>query len=326
MNIGIIGAGLIGGKRAAALPPDMKLSSVADIDMKRAEELASTYYAKAMSTEELLTDKSISAVIIATTNNQLAPLTLQALKAGKHVLVEKPGATTVAELEEVEKLWKKSGLVVKYGYNHRHHPALQEARRIVDSGKMGELMFIRARYGHGGRIGYDKEWRADKKIAGGGELMDQGCHIIDLSRWFLGDFHYVLSHCHTFYWDMPVEDNAFAILRTKDGKVAQMHVSCTEWKNMFSLEIYGKTGKIMIDGLQGSYGAQRLTYYQMKPEMGPPDAHITEYPKEDVSWKRENAEWHESIVHKKEYMCTPSDALAIMKTVQQIYRGGKNDI
>ena len=147
-------------------------------------------------------------------------------------------------------------------------------------------MYVRARYGHGGRLGYDREWRADPAIAGGGELLDQGVHLIDLTRWFLGDVTEVRGHVGTFFWDMPVEDNGFVCLRTGDGQVAWLHASCTEWKNLFCFEIFGRDGKLQIDGLGGSYGVERLTFYSMLPQMGPPETTIWEYPGEDRSLAR----------------------------------------
>ncbi len=142
---------------------------------------------------------------------------------------------------------------------------MQKARAIVEAGELGPLYFMRGRYGHGGRIGYDKEWRADPKIAGGGEMLDQGVHLIDLSRWFMGEFPKVQGTVKTYFWDMPVEDNGFMTLETAAGQIAWLHVSCMEWKNMFSLEIYGRVGKLHIEGLGGSYGTEKLTHYRMLP-------------------------------------------------------------
>jgi predicted dehydrogenase len=135
-------------------------------------------------------------------------------------------------------------------------------------------MFIRARYGHGGRVGYDKEWRANPKLSGGGELIDQGIHLIDLAGWFLGEFKKIDGHAETYFWKMPVDDNAFLSLRTAKNQTAWLHVSCTEWKNLFSFEIYGRHAKLHIEGLGGSYGVEKLFHYQMKPEMGIPDTKV----------------------------------------------------
>jgi predicted dehydrogenase len=265
----------------------------------------------------------VDAVVIATTNQWLAPVTSSAVRAGKHVLVEKPAARTVGEMEEVLSVAANSGVQVQVGFNHRYHPALQRAKAIVDGGQLGPLLFIRGRYGHGGRIGYDREWRADPAISGGGELIDQGVHLIDLARWFLGDFCVVDGHAPTYFWNMPVDDNAFLSLRTAAGQTAWLHASCTEWKNLFSLEIYGRDGKLDIQGLGGSYGVERIAFYRMLREMGPPETTIWEYPGEDRSWQIELGDFERSIQTGKSQGPTLHDALAALRIVEAIYQKGR---
>lgn len=324
MNVGIVGCGLIGRKRALALGPHNLLWAI-DADIKRAESIAALKVDVKISTDfnDAIKDPHVDIIIIATTNEYLAAISAAAVKAGKHVLVEKPAARNFKEIEEVIKLAQKNKVLVKVGFNLRYHPALMKAREIFDSKVMGELMFVRGRYGHGGRIGYDKEWRANKEMSGGGELIDQGVHMIDLSRWFLGDFISVKGEAITYFWDMPVDDNAFLCLRTSKNQIAWIHVSCTEWKNMFSLEIYGKTGKIQIDGLGGSYGLEKLTYYQMLPEMGPPKTTVWEYPGEDNSWNLEFKAFIESISTGEPLNGDINDAYEALKIVDKIYTGGK---
>jgi predicted dehydrogenase len=225
----------------------------------------------------------------------LAPIARQALQAGRHVLVEKPVGISVREIDELAELARKRGVQVRAGYNHRYHPAGIKAVEIFRSGVLGPIMFVRGRYGQGGRLGYEKEWRADPRFSGGGELMDQGVHLIDLAGIFLGEFTSVEGHLATYYWDMPVEDNAFISLRNAAGQTAWLHASCTEWKNLFSLEIYGRDAKLHWEGLGGSYGMERLTFYKMLPQMGPPETVIYEYPRGDESWKIEMAEFMEDV-------------------------------
>jgi predicted dehydrogenase len=215
---------------------------------------------------------------------------------------------------------KAAGVTVKVGFNHRFHPALRKAREIVDSGALGPLMYVRGRYGHGGRLGYEREWRADPAIAGGGEMLDQGIHLIDLARWFLGDFTEVSGLTATFFWQMPVEDNGFALLRTAGGQVAWLHASCSEWKNMFSFEIYGRDGKLQVDGLGGSYGVERLAYYRMLPQMGPPETTIWEYPGEDTSWRDEFVHLQTCISERQTPLGTLEDAYAALAVVESLYR------
>jgi predicted dehydrogenase len=258
-------------------------------------------------------------VVISTLHDSLAPLTLAAIRAGKHVLVEKPAARSARELFPLLAAAKKARVQVRVGYNHRFHRAFRKAREIVDAGKLGPLMMIRARYGHGGRLGYEKEWRADPKKSGGGELIDQGVPLIDLARWFMGDFSKIEGFAQTLFWKMPVDDNAFMLLRTKKGQTASLHASCTEWKNLFSFEIYGRVGKLHIEGLGGSYGMERLTWYRMLPQMGPPETKAWEFPQGDDSWEFEMREFAKDILLCRKSQPSLQDGLETLKVVDRIY-------
>jgi predicted dehydrogenase len=320
-GIGIVGCGLIGQKRAKALGIGGRLVACADIDVGRAKNLAKTSGAKVLSDwRKLVLLPEVEVVVIATLHDSLAAITLAAVEAGKQVLVEKPAARSAIELVPVMVAAKKKGVKVHVGFNHRYHRALRKAKEIIDAGQLGGLMFIRARYGHGARIGYEKEWRANPALSGGGELLDQGPHLIDLSRWFLGDFTDVQGYAHTYYWDMPVDDNGFMILKTSKQQVAFLHASCTEWKNLFSMEIYGKDGKLEISGLGGSYGVERLTYYKMLPEMGPPETTAWEYPMGDDSWAVEIAEFYDDIRLNRAPSVGLKDAYEALIVIEKIYK------
>ena len=264
-------------------------------------------------------DPQVDAVIVAVINSALAEVSAAAIRAGKHVIVEKPAGISVKQLDELIALANKHRVCVRVGFNHRYHPAFQKAREIFATGVMGELMFIRARYGHGGRVGYDKEWRADPELSGGGELIDQGIHLIDLAGWFLGDFKKVDGHATTYFWKMPVDDNAFLSLQTDQGQTAWLQVSCTEWKNLFSFEIYGRHTKLAIEGLGGSYGVEKLFHYQMKPEMGIPDTRVYEFPGADESWKIEMTKFEEDVRHKRTPDAGLAEARAALQIVETIY-------
>jgi predicted dehydrogenase len=157
-------------------------------------------------------------------------------------------------------------------------------------------------------------------LSGGGELIDQGPHLIDLSRWFLGNFVEVQGFAHTYFWDMPVDDNSFMLLKTAKKQAAFLHASCTEWKNLFSMEIYGKHGKLDLSGLGGSYGLEKITLYKMLPEMGPPETISWEYPMGDDSWSVEIEEFFEDIRLNREPAASLADARAALEVVEQIYR------
>ena len=316
MNYAIIGCGLIGKKRLAALPAGSTLAVACDVNPARAEDLVKMAGTGRAEVDFLksVADPAVDAVVVATLNATLAPISAAAIRAGKHVIVEKPGAITVAEIDELQALAAQHQVQVRVGFNHRFHPALQKARELFTSGALGELMFVRARYGHGARVGYDKEWRSDPALSGGGELMDQGVHLIDLAGWFLGDFAQIEGHASTLFWDMPVDDNAFLSLRTAMGQTAWLHVSCTEWKNLFSFEIYGRDAKLHIEGLGGSYGVEKLYFYKMLPQMGPPETTIWEYPRGDESWKLEMLAFEQDIGLQR----TPEPGLREARTALEV--------
>lgn len=332
LGIAVIGCGLIGARRAAALAriDGVRIVAACDRDAARAEAVARVHPGCTVFPDAAaaLRHPDVNAVVVATPHASLASLARDAAASGRHVLLEKPGAIHADELESVAAAAAATGARVRLGYNHRFHPALRRARELVDAGEIGPLMFLRARYGHGGRLGYEREWRADPALSGGGELIDQGVHVIDLAGWFLGDFTRVEGHVATYFWNMPVDDNAFLSLRTAGGQTAWLHVSCTEWKNLFSFELYGRHGKLAIEGLGGSYGLERLTFYRMRPEMGPPDTTTWEFPRGDDSWERESAAFIDDIRTGREPSPGLAEGLRTLRVVAEIYRlsaGGSRD-
>lgn len=320
MKIGIVGCGLIGNKRAAA---GFEVAAAADPIVARAEALVDRHGGKAFADWRGVLDSAADAVVVAVTHDKLAEFGMAVLRAGKHLLLEKPGARNAAELEPLARFAAEQGLKVKVGYNHRYHSAMLKAKELVDAGALGELMFIRGRYGHGGRPGYEKEWRFRPEVSGGGELLDQGSHLIDLSTWFLGAFEKVSGSLERYFWDSPVEDNCFLTLRTAAGRTAQLHATWTEWKNMFSLEIYGRDGKLAIDGLGGSYGTEQLAFYRMLPEMGPPETTIWQYPFPDHSWRRELEELSAAICENRRPVGDIGDALETLRVVDAVYAANR---
>jgi len=320
-GVAIVGCGSIGQKRARALA-GARLVACADVDRERAEALARSVHGAAAMDDwrAAVARNDVDVVVVATVNSVLASIATGALNAGKHVLIEKPAARSVDEIDGVIDAAARARRLVRVGFNHRYHPALLKARQLYDEGGLGDMMYVRGRYGHGGRPGYEREWRANPEIAGGGELLDQGVHLIDLARWFLGDFSRVSGFAPTYFWDTPVDDNAFLLLRTRDDRVAFLHVSWTEWKNLFSLEIFGRAAKLQIDCLGGSYGVERLTLYKMLPEMGPPETTCWEYPRGDQSWALEFADFLDDIRLDRPPAAGLPDARAALAVIEEVYR------
>jgi predicted dehydrogenase len=291
LRVGIVGCGLIGRKRAESLRPQDSLIAAMDVDRAAAERLVADFGGSVTVDLGELLALEPDVVIVATSHDRLAPLSVQALEGGAHVLVEKPAGLGTEQIRELARVAERAERIVKVGFNHRFHPALVRAAAEVHSGAHGDLLHVRGRYGHGGRIGYDREWRADPVRSGGGELIDQGMHLLDLVHWLAGPLPLHSALLRTQYWDTPVEDNAALILGVADDRTApwaMLHVTWTEWKNTFSLEIYCRTAKLQVDGLVRSYGPQVLRIYRMKPELGPPDVEEIRFAEDDVSW---TAEW-----------------------------------
>lgn len=291
LRVGIIGCGLIGRKRAEALGAGDAVLGVYDVVAERAHALAAAHGAQACASLQELLAMGPDAVIVAATHDQLTGLTLQVLENGAHALVEKPAGLGVTDVERLLAAQEAAGKRVKVGFNLRFHPALRDLAAEVHGGEHGELLHLRGRYGHGGRPGYDREWRARPASSGGGELVDQGMHLIDLTHWIAGPLPLHSALLRTQFWDTPVDDNAALILGDGPSRTstwAMLHVSWTEWKNMFSIEAYCRTAKLQVDGLVRSYGPQQLRIYRMSPELGPPQLERREYGAEDLSWA---AEW-----------------------------------
>lgn len=326
-NVVIVGAGLIGRKRAEAIKElgTDTIVGFCDLDASRAQVLVDEFGGEAFSDyQDMFQRVKADIAIIATNHKMLPPMSLAALEAGMHVLAEKPLGRNAAEVKPVVDLADSKKLIYKCGFNHRYFPALLQAKEMIEQGKIGDLMYLRARYGHGGRPGYDKEWRAVPEIAGGGELLDQGIHLVDLARWFMGDFESAIGAAQTAYWDMPLDDNGFAILRTKKKQTAFLHASWTQWKNIFSFEIFGKDGFLAIDGLVKSYGPQKLTWAKRRPESGPPIIETFDFPDEDHTWTLEWQDFTKAIENKTEPMGTGRDGWEALKLIDSIYEQERN--
>ena len=327
MKIIIVGCGLIGHKRAQN-SKGSQITACVDPNLDRAHRFSSQYSIPEFqsSLEEVIgKDIPFDAALLATPHHELPRLIRRCLESGKHILVEKPAARFPEEIADLIQVAQNTDVKVRVGFNHRYHRAFRKAKELVNEGALGDLFFIRARYGHGGRIGYDKEWRANPEISGGGELIDQGSHVIDLSRMFLGEFEKISGAATNYYWKMPVDDNAFIHLTTQTGKTAFLQVSCTEWKNTFSFEIYGRNGKLDISGLGGSYGTEKITFYRMLPEMGPPETTSWEYPMVDDSWQFEFNEFLTDITTGRIVSPGLTDAYRNLEIINKLYTNSGYD-
>jgi len=313
----------MGRKRAAVLAPD-RLAACYDVDSGAAQELARGAGAVPCGSLDELLERTPDVVVAATSHDALAETASRALASGAHVLVEKPGARTVDELSAVVEQAASAARLLRIGFNHRFHPGISRAAEEALSGAHGEIMFVRGRYGHGGRLGYEREWRMRPEVSGGGELMDQGMHLLDLSHWLLGSLPLHSALLRTNFWDVAVEDNAVLILGDPGaarGPWSTFHVSWSEWKNEFALEIYCRRAKLHVSGLWGSYGPQTLRVFRMRPELGPPDVEVLEYGRDDVSWAAEWRYFRSAVLDERKALPEELEsARYALATIEQAYR------
>jgi predicted dehydrogenase len=320
MRVAVVGCGLIGRKRALALHGISDIECCFDISTESALRFSIEFNCRrSESLTELLQDQNIDYVIVATQHSSLAEVANRALISGKHVFIEKPGANNSKALRELKKLAEQQSLKVHIGFNHQFHPAIARLFEFITAGAIGKLLFIRGSYGHGGRKGYEKEWRARKSESGGGELVDQGSHLLDLALKVLGDLTVEYAATPTYFWDMQVEDNAFMVLKNQSGSLAFMHASWTEWKNKFSFEVFGEKGKIEVLGLGKSYGLETLKIYSMSPEMGPPDLETFSFPDDDNSWKVELENFERDIKNGTNFSNNLDSSIRVLELIEQIY-------
>ena len=324
LSVAIVGAGRVGGIRAGVIRRSDRslLTAVADTDQARAEKVAEETGAH-VSTDwtSVVARSDVDAVVVCTPTKYHADVTIVALQAGKHVLCEKPLGRNVDEARRMFEAARSSGRLLKTGFNYRHMSHVRKAKELLDAGVLGDLHFLRCRYGHGGRPGYEKEWCTDAELSGGGVLLEQGIHIFDLVRHLLGEPSQLFAQTQCFYWNFPaVEDNGFCILRTTNGQVAQIHVSWTQWVNLFELEIFGRDGYLRLEGRDGHYGPQRVIWGKRKPDHGRPLEELFEFVTPDDSWDREWREFHAAIEEAKEPTGNASDGLRAQQMIEAAYQ------
>ena len=263
--------------------------------------------------------EDVEAVVVTTPPHLHAEISVAALEAGKHVLCEKPLSRTLEEAQAMLDAAALSGRVLKCGFNHRHHPAVLEARRRFEAGDFGRPISGRCRYGICGRPGYEHEWRADPARAAGGQYAEQGVHAIDLFRWFLGDLAEV--SCMTavgYFRAQPLEDNGMALYRSVGGALAMLHASLTQWENLFSFEILGDEGYFAVEGLGATYGTEKLSVGK-RDFSAPFSDLVIQYRGGDSSWQAEWNEFKAAIAEGREPLGNGRDGLEAVRATLASY-------
>lgn len=328
LRIALVGAGGIGKRWANAVQKTKGavLSVVCDTDEGKARVVAAAHDGCAVFPDWRMcaVSQNIDVAIVALPNALLASVSQGFLKNKKHVLCEKPGGIVPEEIAKNIALAKKNRARYMVGFNHRYHDGFQKARKLFEEGIIGDIVFIRARYGFGGREGYEKEWRFNKAISGGGELIDQGVHMIDMARWFLGNVVEVKSMTSDGFWHGGVEDNAFVLLKNKKGATSSIHVSWTQWRALHSFEIYGTKGYLVIDGLGKKYGGgERLIFGKRNKSFTADEKVIACNTDADRSLARMLQEFISAINEGRETTPSGRDGLETLKIVHEIYGSKK---
>jgi predicted dehydrogenase len=328
LTVGIFGLGKMGRirKRELEASASTRVIGVCDPNIE-AVDAASEGGLRTTDVEHLL-DARPDVVFVCTPNNVTAQIAVAALERGMHVFCEKPPGRDLSDTKAILEAWRAStGKKLKFGFNHRYHDSVIQAFSLVNSGRMGDLLWMRGVYGKSGGVEFEKGWRSDREVAGGGILLDQGIHMLDLFRLFAGEFNDVLSMVSQRFWSTDVEDNAFALLRGESGVVASLHSSSTHWKHTFLLDICLSEGHLTLDGIlsgTGSYGPEtlRISRRQFEDEsyaLGKPRQEVI-YFDTDPSWKREVEEFIDCILNDKPVQVgTARDAWKTMELVTRIY-------
>ncbi len=329
LSFALVGAGRMGTRWAAVLSnhPKTALAYIVDTGSGKAKELAKQYpNTSTVDLEAALNSKEVDAVLIATPHKHLSSITHAALSAGKHVLCEKPGAIKAKDIKKNLTLAEAKGLTYMVGYNHRFHDGFVKARQYYKKGEIGEIIFIRARYGFGGRPGYDKEWRLNKSVSGGGHLLDQGVHMIDLAKSFLGDVQKVSGFTSDTFWKHGIEDNGFVLLQSKSRNIASIHASLTQWEPLHNFEIYGTKGYLSVEGLGRKYGGGERLIVGKRPKNpgGDIEKKIIECnPNADDSLSLELDEFISAIGQDRSTVPSPAEAYETLKVVEDVYRSNR---
>ncbi len=324
-KVGIIGYGKMGKTRHTALDEIGKGKVIAVSEPNLTEPLDDI---PNVSHDEIINNPDIDIVLVCTPNFLNKELTIKALKAGKHVFCEKPPAFTAEEVAEIQEVEKNSdSRKLMYGFNHRHHDSVIRMKEIVDSNEFGKIIWMRGRYGKSVTEDYFDNWRAKKELAGGGILIDQGIHMLDLFLHLAGDFDSVKAEVSNLYWNLEVEDNAFVILRnSKSGIDASLHSTMSQWRHLFSLEVFMEKGYMVLNGLitsTMSYGEEILSIAKNRstaPAATWKDEVKTQYI-DDHSWRYELEHFLDAIENDTPIQIGSSeDAHKLMSIIDEIYK------
>lgn len=326
LRVGIAGYGVVGKKRKACVDHNPCMHVVAVCDRQFSEAGTMENGIRYFPDYKSLLQQDLDVLIVCMTNEIAPEVTIAGLERGLHVFCEKPPGRNVGDIQRVISAANKHlNQKLMYGFNHRYHESVKDALKLIRSGNLGRIINMRGVYGKAKLITFNQStWRTKRDIAGGGVLLDQGIHMVDLMRLFAGEFTEVHSFVNNSHWGFDVEDNAYALMRSTEGVIAMLNSSATQWRHRFHLDINLEKGSIILGGILSgskSYGAETLTVVYSDPERdnGDPLEQVTRYNR-DQSWDEEIAVFSSAIVNGGQLTSSNAeDALQTMKTVYRIY-------
>lgn len=326
LRVGIAGYGIVGRKRHQFIDEHPDLQVVGACDQTFSPEQTEVNGIPCFTTvDQLMQAVELDMLFVCLSNDVAAETTIKGLKANLHVFCEKPPGRNVAEIKQVREVEKQyPHLKLKYGFNHRYHDSVRDALKIVESKELGNVINMRAVYGKSRIITFNQtDWRTKRELAGGGVLLDQGIHMVDIMRLFGGQFNEVFSFVNNSFWNHDVEDNAYALMKSDEGIVAMLHSSATEWRHRFRLEITLEKGCVNLGGILSgskSYGAETLTVVTAaEGDNGDPKEVTTRY-NSDPSWYDEICDFSDAVLTDRPITNGSSkDALDTMQLVFRIY-------
>lgn len=331
LKCAIVGYGYMGKIREKVIMgnPRLDLIGIYETDPSKRKGIRNC---RAFESFEKTLNQDVDIIFVCTPNRYSPEICIKSMKKGAHVFCEKPPGRDVSD---IKKIIKAENIQVKlmFGFNHRFHPGIIKAKVVIKSGRLGEIINMRGLYGKSGGRNFHNSWKNNKKISGGGILLDQGIHMLDLFRYFCGDFEYVKSFINNSFWKFNVEDNAYVILKNKKGQNAFFHSSATMWNHTFRIDITLEEGYIVVEGLlskTGSYGREKIVIGKRQFEdeasaVGNPEEEVTYFDR-DLSWNLEVDKFIECIdFDKKVTISSSDDALKVMEIIEKAYRDAKKE-
>ena len=259
LRFGIIGCGVIGRLHAEAITslPDAQLVAVADIIPERAQELAEKYHVKPYSDfHEMLAREQLDVVDICTPSGQHGEEAIQVMRSRRHVIVEKPMDISREAIEEMLRVQQEAGVKLAVISQHRFDPVTREVHDLVEEQAFGRLVLGNAIIPWWrSQAYYDSgAWRGTWELDGGGVLMNQSIHSIDLLQWLMGPVRSIFAYTDTLVHRMETEDAGVAVLRFANGALGTIAATTGAYPGVSTrIEIYGDKGSAVIEDDHLSY-------------------------------------------------------------------------